>query len=124
MDYYIFRINQSFRGLIDEDLLGAILEKDHGAFFERQLAAIIEPIPWSKMVQIAKNYFKGRNDVHINEFSFTWQSLFSGQHDELWALNNCLRLHQENDESPFRTFLEEFDEDWVYVANERVMSIG
>lgn len=120
MNYYIFRIRPGFKNVMDEQLLTSIFEKEEDDFFHEQLKEIIMDIPWKRLVECAKDYFKDRYDVRINDFHMSFQSTFHPNADELIALPHCLELHVEEESSPFITFLHEMNEKWVFVKKEAI----
>ncbi len=123
MDYYIFRINKKYKGLIDDNLIMTMLEKERNAFYNKQIKEIILEIPWLTIIKLAKDYFQGRNDIHISDYALRWESLFNPTCDELLPGYNCLLLHQEEETSPFRPFLFEFDENWIFIPKEKMKNL-
>lgn len=120
MNYYIFRIQPGFSSVMNEQLLTSIFEKEEDDFFHEQLHEIIQDIPWTHLLECAKEYFKDRADVHINPFHIEFQSSFHPLADELIALPHCLELHIEEESSPLKTFLHEFNEKWVFIKKEAI----
>lgn len=120
MEYYIFRIKEEFKGVIDETILCSIFEKEHNEYYYSQLKYILSDISWNKLIETAKIYFKDRNDIIISDFSIIYKRLIEDKNDELIITNNSLRLHLESELSPLLTFLEEFNECFIYVKKEQL----
>lgn len=118
MDYYIFRIKEEFKDVIDENILCSIFEKEHNDYYYSQLKYILNDISWKKLLETAKKYFKERNDIIISDFSIIYKHLVDDKTDELIITSNSLRLHLECKLSPLITFLEEFNECFIFVKKE------
>lgn len=120
MQYYIFRIQNGFESSIDQPLLSMLMEHEHDAFYQQQMQYILGDIPWKRVLELARYYFHNRDDIDINDFSIAWRSLKSHKIDELIALPTCLRLEIESEESPLRTFLEEFQNDFIFMPRNEI----
>lgn len=118
MDYYIFRVKEGFKNLIDEVILCSLLEKEHNDYYYSQIKYLLNDISWNKLLILAKEYFKDRNDIFINDFSISFKRINEDKSDELILASSALRLHIEHDTSPLLTFLEEFNEHFVFVKKE------
>lgn len=120
MQYYIFRIKNGFEQIIDSSFLSMLMEHEHDSFYEQQMQYILGDISWKKVMQQARCFFQNRNDIDINDFSIVWRPLSRQQMDELIALPTCLRLETQEEESPLRTFLEEFQNTFIFLPRNEI----
>ena len=51
MDYYVFRINENFKTVVDENILLMLIEKEKNNFYYDQIKYIISPISWEKVIK-------------------------------------------------------------------------
>ena len=118
MDYYVFRINENFKTVVDENILLMLIEKERNNFYYDQIKYIISSISWEKVIKNAKQYFEDRDDIVINDYLIAFKRIDEEKYDELYITSNALRLHLEHEISPILTFLEEFNEKFVFIKDE------
>lgn len=121
MDYYVFRINDNFKTVVDENILLMLIEKERNNFYYDQIKYIISPISWEKVIKNAKQYFEDRDDIVINDYLIAFKRIDEEKYDELYITSNALRLHLEHEISPILTFLEEFNEKFVFIKDEYLL---
>jgi hypothetical protein len=121
MDYYVFRINENFKTVMDENILLMLIEKEKNNFYYDQIKYIISPISWEKVIKNAKQYFEDRDDIVINDYLIAFKRIDEEKYDELYITSNALRLHLEHEISPILTFLEEFNEKFVFIKDEYLL---
>ena len=121
MDYYVFRINENFKTVVDENILLMLIEKERNNFYYDQIKYIISPISWEKVIKNAKQYFEDRDDIVINDYLIAFKRIDEEKYDELYITSNALRLHLEHEISPILTFLEEFNEKFVFIKDEYLL---
>jgi hypothetical protein len=121
MDYYVFRINENFKTVVDENILLMLIEKEKNNFYYDQIKYIISPISWEKVIKNAKQYFEDRDDIVINDYLIAFKRIDEEKYDELYITSNALRLHLEHEISPILTFLEEFNEKFVFIKDEYLL---
>lgn len=121
MDYYVFRINENFKTVVDENILLMLIEKEKNNFYYDQIKYIISSISWEKVIKNAKQYFEDRDDIVINDYLIAFKRIDEEKYDELYITSNALRLHLEHEISPILTFLEEFNEKFVFIKDEYLL---
>lgn len=121
MDYYVFRINENFKTVVDENILLMLIEKEKNNFYYDQIKYIISPISWEKVIKNARQYFEDRDDIVINDYLIAFKRIDEEKYDELYITSNALRLHLEHEISPILTFLEEFNEKFVFIKDEYLL---
>ena len=121
MDYYVFRINENFKTVVDENILLMLIEKERNNFYYDQIKYIISPISWEKVIKNAKQYFEDRDDIVINDYLIAFKRIDEEKYDQLYITSNALRLHLEHESSPILTFLEEFNEKFVFIKDEYLL---
>jgi hypothetical protein len=84
---------------------------------------VVKPGEESKSIETLYSLCKYLNEWKItrNDYLIAFKRIDEEKYDELYITSNALRLHLEHEISPILTFLEEFNEKFVFIKDEYLL---
>lgn len=105
MKYKVYFINRAFREVLNRDILVELIEKEEDEYRKKQLSHLLDEVPFSAILEKAKEYFYGRDDLAYSSREIILNNRVTNNISRIFYEDNSIYVDANDEKNHIITFL-------------------